>query len=182
VIWLTLVWAMLWGDFGAGSLLAGAAIALFVVWVGRPTDTHVTQLTSFHPLSALVFVVYFAVQLVTSNLQVAWAVVRPRPELCRAIVAVPMHVDSDGITTVVANAITLTPGTMTVDVRERDGGVPAVLYVHVLEFGDADTVRRDVLRLERLAVYAFGNREQRARIDLAVERSRSGGPLVGDGR
>jgi len=168
VIWLTIVWALLWGDFSLGSLLGGLAIALFVVWVGRPADVHGMQLTSFHPISAVVFVGYFSWQLVKSNLEVAWEVIRPRPNLDRAIVAVPMHVDSDGIVTVVANAVTLTPGTLTVDVHDVDDGQPPVIYVHVLQFDDIESVRRDVLQLERLAVRAFGTKEQRAEVDRVV--------------
>lgn len=168
VVWLTLVWALLWGDFGLASLAAGAAVALFVVWIGRPADVHGMQLTSFHPLSALVFVAYFAVQLVKSNLQVAWTVVSPRPNVHTAIVAVPMHVDSDGIVTVVANAVTLTPGTLTVDVHESDDGTPPVIYVHVLQFADVESVRTEVLHLERLAVRAFGTKQQRADLEEVV--------------
>lgn len=165
VIWLTLVWALLWGDFGLASLLAGVAVALFVVWIGRPADVHGMQLTAFHPLPALVFVGYFSVQLVKSNLQVAWTVISPRPDVHTAIVAIPMHVASDGIVTLVANAVTLTPGTLTVDVHESDDGTPAVIYVHVLQFTDVESVRAEVLVLERLAVRAFGSRQQRADLD-----------------
>jgi multicomponent Na+:H+ antiporter subunit E len=177
VIWLTLVWAFLWGDFGLASLVAGVAVALFIVWIGRPADVHGVQLTSFHPLSALVFLGYFSVQLVKSNLQVAWTVISPRPDVHTALVAVPMHVASEGIVTVVANAVTLTPGTLTVDVHEPDDGTPAVIYVHVLQFEDVESVRADVLQLERRAVRAFGTKQQRHDLDevVAARAARSDG-------
>jgi multicomponent Na+:H+ antiporter subunit E len=166
IIWLTLVWAMLWGDFGLASLLSGAGIAVFVVWIARPTGVRGIQLTSFHPVSAVVFVVYFLFQLVKSNFQVAWEVITPGSNVNRAIVAIPMHVATDGLVALVGNAITLTPGTLTVDVHEatEPGGSPT-LYVHVLHFEDVDAIRRDVLTLERLAVRGFGTRQQRADID-----------------
>lgn len=185
IIWLTLVWALLWGDFTLGSLLSGLVVALFVVWIGRPADVHGMQLTAFHPLSALVFVGWFSIELVKSNLQVAWAVINPRSNTHTAIVAIPMHVASDGIVTVVANAVTLTPGTLTVDVHEADDDdhtiadaigstTPPVIYVHVLQFTDEESVRRDVLRLERYVVRAFGTKEHRAELDRVVaERSRA---------
>lgn len=183
IIWLTLVWALLWGDFTFGSLVVGLVIALFVVWIGRPAGVHGLQLTAFHPLSALVFVGWFSLELVKSNLQVAWAVISPRSITHTAIVAVPMHVTSDGIVTVVANAVTLTPGTLTVDVHEADdddhtiaeaigSATPPVIYVHVLQFTDEESVRRDVLRLERFVVRAFGTKQQRAELERVVaERS-----------
>ncbi len=165
VIWLTLLWALLWGDLGAASLLSGLAVAVFVVLVAHPTGVRGIQLTSFHPASALVFLVYFLIQLVKSNLQVAWEVVTPGSNVNRAIIAVPLHVTTDGLATLVGNAITLTPGTLTVDVRSDAPDQPPVLYVHVLHFDSVDALRRDVLRLERLAVRAFGTREQRAELD-----------------
>ncbi len=168
IIWLTFVWALLWGDLGLASLLSGLGIALFVVLIARPTGVHGVQLTSFHPLSAVVFLGYFLVQLVKSNFQVAWEVITPRPSMNRAIIAVPLHVSTDGLVTVVGNAITLTPGTLTVDVRRDDPERPPVLYVHALHFTDVDSLRRSVLRLERLAVRAFGTRQQRDELDRVV--------------
>lgn len=168
IIWLTIVWALLWGDFGVASLLSGLGIAVFVVLVARPTGVHGVQLTSFHPVSAVVFLGYFLVQLVKSNFQVAWEVITPGSNVNRAIISVPLHVTTDGLTTVVGNAITLTPGTLTVDVRHDDPDRPPVLYVHALHFTDVDTLRRDVLRLERLAVRAFGTKEQRAELERVV--------------
>ncbi len=168
VIWLTLVWALLWGDLGLASLLSGLGIAVFVVLVARPTGAHGIQITSFHPASALAFLVYFVVQLVKSNLQVAWEVITPWSNVNRAIVAVPLHVTTDGLATVIGNAITLTPGTLTVEVRSDGPDRPPVLYVHVLHFTDVDSLHRDVLRLERLAVRAFGTKEQRSELDRVV--------------
>lgn len=169
IIWLTIVWALLWGDFGLASLLSGLAIALVVVVLARPTGVHGLQLTSFHPLSALVFLVYFLYQLVKSNLIVTWEVITPGSQINRAIVAIPMHVSTPGLVTLVGNAITLTPGTLTVDVREPVVGRPPVLYVHVLHFDHVDAVRRDVLTLERRVVRAFGTHEQRADLDRVVD-------------
>jgi multicomponent Na+:H+ antiporter subunit E len=168
IIWLALVWALLWGDLGLASLLSGLGIAVFVVLVARPTGVHGIQLTSFHPVSAVVFLVYFFVQLVKSNLQVAWEVITPRPNMNRAVISVPLHVSTDGLVTAVGNAITLTPGTLTVDVRRDDPDRPPVLYVHALHFTDVDSLRRNVLRLERLAVRAFGTKEQRVELERVV--------------
>lgn len=170
VIWLTLVWAMLWGDFGLASLLSGVAVAVFVVWIARPTGVRGIQLTSFHPVWAVVFVVYFLFQLVKSNLEVAWEVITPGSNVNRAVVAIPMHVATDGLIALVGNAITLTPGTLTVDVHEatEPDGLPT-LYVHVLHFGDVDAIRRDVLTLERLAVRAFGTDQQRTAVDRVYD-------------
>jgi multicomponent Na+:H+ antiporter subunit E len=175
IIWLAIVWALLWGDLGVASLLSGLGIAVFVVLIARPTGVRGMQLTSFHPVSAVVFLAYFFVQLVKSNFQVAWEVITPRPRKNRAIIAVPLHVSTEGLVTAVGNAITLTPGTLTVDVRRDDPERPPVLYVHALHFSDVDSLRRSVLRLERLAVRAFGTKEQRHELDRVVATWSDGG-------
>ena len=43
-----------------------------------------------------------------------------------------------------------------------------MLYVHALHFTDVESLRRDVLRLERLAVRAFGTKEQRGELERVV--------------
>jgi len=170
VLWLTLLWALLWGDFSAASLLAGLAIAIAVVVIARPTGVRGIQLTTFHPVSALVYLGYFMYQLVKSNLHVAWEIITPGSKIDRAIVAVPMHVSTAGLVTLVGNSVTLTPGTLTVDVRGSDNDRPPTLYIHVLHYKDSATVRASVYRLERLVVKAFGTRQQVAAIDAAVTK------------
>ena len=54
---------------------------------------------------------------------------------------------------VVANVITLTPGTITIEAH----GTPPVLYVNVMHLHDLDGVRRDLLHIEELSVRAFGS-------------------------
>jgi multicomponent Na+:H+ antiporter subunit E len=66
---------------------------------------------------------------------------------------------------VLADAISLTPGTLTLEVdRAR-----STLYVHVLEVGEGPDavarVRRDIVALERLAIRAVGTAQARAVVD-----------------
>ena len=61
------------------------------------------------------------------------------------------------------------------DVRRDDPDRPPVLYVHALHFTDVASLRRDILRLERLAVRAFGTKEQRAELDRVVSSWSDGG-------
>ena len=164
VVWLTALWVLLWGDLTVQNVVAGVAIALVVVAIAWPTGTRVMSPASFHPFAALRYLVYFIGQLVISNLIVAREIITPGSSLNRAIVAVPMHTPSAGINTLVANCVTLTPGTITVDVNMPAPGSDAMptLYIHVLQFADAESARRDVYRLERYAVAAFGDHSLRA--------------------
>ncbi len=153
VPWLTAVWVALWGDVAVGTLLGGAAVALGVVTAFRDDLEHLSL--RVRPLAALRFVGYFAVQLLESNRVVAVEIVTPPLHIREGIVAVALQGASPGLVTLVANAVTLTPGTLTLEVDRRDDGY--VLYVHVLHLRTVEEVRRDVRTLEYLAVRAFGS-------------------------
>ncbi|MEM8618130.1 MAG: Na+/H+ antiporter subunit E [Actinomycetota bacterium] len=176
VLWLTVLWALLWGDFGIANLIAGAVIALIVTVIARPTGVSGYEAVPFRPVWVLVFCGYFLYLLVVSNLSVAREILRPRPQLRRAIIAVPLHAGTDGVVTVVANTITLTPGTLTVDVRPGDEAVgrQPVLYVHALQL-DREATLESIYRIERLAVRAFGTSEQLAAVDAARRERAVGG-------
>jgi multicomponent Na+:H+ antiporter subunit E len=76
--------------------------------------------------------VYFLWDLLVSSVQVAVAVIAP--ERCRPrLVTIPLNVQSDAGITMVANFISLTPGTLSVDVSPDQG----TLLVHSLLAGDS---------------------------------------------
>lgn len=161
VVWLAVMWMLLWGTFSTANLVNGVLIGIVLVTVIPPSalrDDHFTV----HPLPALSFVVWFAWALLVSNLSVAKEVLAPpgRTGIRPAIVAVPLRTRSGRLATLIANAITLTPGTMTVDARGR----PAVLFVHVMSFSDRESTLAEMADLERRIVDAFGTAEERALI------------------
>lgn len=79
----------------------------------------------------LAFVPFFAWELLRANLRVALAVLRPRRHLRPAIVAVPLDLRSDAAIQLLAVTITLTPGTLTIDLSSDR----RTLYVHVVDLG-----------------------------------------------
>ena len=159
VAWLTLVWVGLWGSVTAANVLGGLALSAGMV-VLLPLTSLPPQ-GNVRPLALLRFVGFFAVDLVLATLRVMGQVLRPRLNLRRAVVAVPVRGASDRLLTLLANAISLTPGTLTLEVdRPR-----STLYVHVLDIGEGpqalERVRTSILRIERLAILAVGPEEAR---------------------
>ena len=157
VAWLTVVWVGLWGSVTPANVFGGLAVGVLLVR-GLPM-TEVTSSSVIRPFHLLRFVGFFVVDLVRSSLQVTVLVLRPRRSLRQAVVAVPVRGASDQLLTLLANAISLTPGTLTLEVdRPR-----STLYVHVLDVGaDVEQVRRDILVVERLAILAVGSAQCRA--------------------
>lgn len=164
IAFLVAVWLGLWSDVSfanvsSGLLVAGLIVVLFDTW---RTGTFVVR-----PLHAIRFALYFLYQLVAASLVVARTVVAPRHGVRTGIVAIPLRGCSDALATLIADAISLTPGTLTLEVR-RD---PLTLYVHALNVRDVSQIQAEVRRLEVLAIRAFGSAEAIA--GLAVDDTRS---------
>jgi multicomponent Na+:H+ antiporter subunit E len=150
--WLAAVWVALWGDVTAGNVLAGAAVAVGLVSVfpgARPGPA-----APVRPVALLRFAGFFVWQVIKANAILSWEIVTPKRHLEAGIVGVELHTQSDAVITLIANAITLTPGSLALMVHRS--GSRRVLYVHILHLNDVDAVRRDLARTERLAIAAFG--------------------------
>jgi multicomponent Na+:H+ antiporter subunit E len=150
-VWLVAVWAFLWEDLSPGSLVGGALVAAAVLAAYPPRAA--VRKGRFRLLPAIRFLAYFAWKLVQASFVVAWEIVTPRNRINEAVVAVPVRHFSHALTTLVANAISLTPGTLTIEVNQES----TMLYVHVLHFRTVDQVRREVRTLETMAIKAFGD-------------------------
>lgn len=99
----------------------------------------------------LVFVVYFLLELVRANLRVARAVLSTGSALHPAIVRVPSAARTTTEVTMLANAITMTPGTLTLEVDPDTFD----LYVHGLDVRDLEVFRAGIARTERLLLKAM---------------------------
>lgn len=128
VVILALLWAGITGDFSGFNLLFGAAIGGLAVAVLRASFAPPRALRKLRRILSLAGL--FLYELLASAVRVALVVVRPdiRAAVRPAIVAVPLTVRSDAEITLLANLITLTPGTLSIDLSEDR----SVLYVHVL--------------------------------------------------
>jgi multicomponent Na+:H+ antiporter subunit E len=157
--WLLVVWLALWGSVTTANVLGGLVVAAGVQLLPDPHP--VGGRFSLRPLSALRFLGYFAYKVVEANIFVARQVVSRRDRFSASVVEVPLRGASDSLVTVVANAFGLMPGSVTIEVR-RD---PPTLYVHALHLRGVDEVRRDINRLEVMAVRAFGSAEALAGIE-----------------
>jgi multicomponent Na+:H+ antiporter subunit E len=86
------------------------------------------------------FMLYFLVQLVTANIRVAVEVLTPSFTMHPAIVAIQLDIRHDIEITLLANLITLTPGTLSLDISSDK----RVLYVHTMYVSDIDAFRREI--------------------------------------
>lgn len=90
------------------------------------------------------FAGYFAYEFLKSNVVLLREIIRRRPRAAPAIVALPLRCRNRLETVFLANLITLTPGTLTLEVAEE----PPTLYVHGMFAGDPDGFRAELRDLE----------------------------------
>jgi len=164
LVWLAVVWVALWGRLTPGNAVAGLVVAAAVIVV-----LPVAQLrgvpSRVRPLRLARFAGYFVAKLVEANAVVAWEVLTPsNRRVNEGIVAIPLCRASGLAVTILANTITLTPGTLVVDI----GASPTTLFVHVLHLRSIEDVRRSVLRLEWLLVRALADDESVRDVEAAL--------------
>lgn len=99
----------------------------------------------------VVFVGFFLYELVLANLRVAYEVVTPTHHMRAAIVRVRTNTRTDLELTSLANAITMTPGTLSLEVDPETND----LYVHTLFLDSRDEFLADLAQMERLLLKAM---------------------------
>lgn len=158
---LVLVWTLLWGEFSWANVIAGLLVAA-VVLIFFPLPP-VTFAGRIRPLGLLRFSLRFLTDLVVASLQVAWLAFRPGRLPRSAVAAVPLRVHSDLNLTLIAEAVSLTPGSLIVEADRATG----TLYIHILgveSTADVEQFRHDVLALEARLIRAVGSDTELRRI------------------
>lgn len=140
VLALAIAWAAITGNFTGINLLFGAGVASVAVLLLRQSFAPPVILKRLRRIAALTLL--FLRELIVSAVRVAIVVLTPdlRSTLRPAIIAFPLTVKSDAEITLLANLITLTPGTLTVDVAEDR----SVLYVHALTLESREALIADI--------------------------------------
>lgn len=138
VVALASLWMFLTGELTVVNLVVGAGLAFVVRVFGERVAGFSPTLRQYWRAFALV--VFFFRELIASNVKVAMIVASPRYHIRPGIVGVPLDARSDAEITLLANLITLTPGTMSVDVSEDR----RTLYVHGMDVADRDAFIRSI--------------------------------------
>jgi multicomponent Na+:H+ antiporter subunit E len=164
MVWLVVVWMLLWGTWSWANLLSGLVVAL--VLLALLPLPHVVGGSRVRPLPLLVFLGHFVTDLVVSGAEVAWQALRPGGVHSTAIVQVRLRADSDLLLTMVAEATSLVPGSLVLDLDREQ----RLITLHLLPVRDLEDVARKkahVLVVEGRLVRAFGSAADIAALDGA---------------
>ncbi len=166
---LLVLWVFLWGSYSASTILTGAIVATVIplIFYLPPIE----NVSRFHLGWALWFVMHLFIDITRSSFIVAGQAIGIGYSDKSAVIRVPLRSRSDLILTATAEASTLIPGTVVIDVdREaRD------LYLHVFSVRsqeDVDRARADALAIEARAIRAIGSVRDMKRL-AAEERRRA---------
>lgn len=168
ILLLTLTWVALQGSISLGNVLLGVVFGWAILRISRPLfdaedPTESRRLREgVRPLLRLwrvfVLIVVFLRELVISALQVARYTVQPTLDIRPAIIEYPLDVETGREITMLANLISLTPGTLSLDVSPDCDW----LYVHAIsvETDDGSEVISEIKgSLEKHVSRALGPRE-----------------------
>ena len=167
VLLLQVVWLLLWGRVTPNLVLSGVLVAVLVVWA-FPLPA-VRGRGRLRPVGALRLAGRFVLDLAVASVQIAALAVGPGSRARTAVVAVGLRTRSELVMTLVAQGVTLVPGTLVIELRRRTG----TLFLHVLDSPGGDPVaeaRESVLALEARVLRAFGSDEDIASLDAEARR------------
>ena len=133
---LALVWAMITGNFAPANIAFGFGLGFVVLLLAGPVIGSRDYVASIRDVISLV--TFFLYELILSNFRMAWDVIRPRLDIQPGVLAIPIDAITDVEITLLANLVTLTPGSLTLDVSDDR----QTIYLHVMDMGDAEAVRR----------------------------------------
>ena len=165
LVGLVALWLFLWDHIDALTVVTGVLLAIAVTRVLYLPPVLLSG--RFNPWRGLLLGLRMMFDVVVASLQVAFFAVNPRWQPMNSILAVQLLTRSDLVTTLTAEAISVVPGTVVVDIDRERG----LLYLHALGTrteADLERTHRNVLGTEERIVLAIGTHAQA----LAVREAR----------
>jgi multicomponent Na+:H+ antiporter subunit E len=168
---LVALWIFLWDHVDVLTVTTGVLLAIAVT---RALYLPPVLLSGrFNPWRGLLLGLRMMFDVVVASIQVAFKSIWPTWQPMNAIIDVQLLTRSDLVTTLTAEAITVVPGTVVIDIDRERG----LLYLHALGTRtpeDIDRARERVLATEERIVLAIGTRAQARAVHEGRRRRRAG--------
>jgi multicomponent Na+:H+ antiporter subunit E len=148
---LAVAWAALTGNITLSGLLVGFALGSAALYLTKPLfpgcERYFRRVLNWTRLGIL-----FLYELVVSSVQVVWDVLTPQHKARPGIIAMPLDVEGEMEVLLVTNLISLTPGTLSLDVSDDC----RTLYIHAMFADDPDAIRAQMKTgMERWVIEAM---------------------------
>ena len=129
---LTFIWVALTGSMYYSNFLFGFLLGFFILWIMNRNETD--QRYFYRVPKTISFIFFFLYEMIVANLQVAYDVITPKYFFKPGIVKYPMDARSDFEINLLSTIISLTPGTLILDVSDDK----KTLYIHVMYLQDKE--------------------------------------------
>ncbi|MCE8013864.1 Na+/H+ antiporter subunit E [Billgrantia desiderata] len=147
---LALAWVILSGDFSGVNLVVGLVFGYITLVLIEPQVDALAGYPARVP-RILRFLGFFIKELVQANLRVGFDILTPPWHMKPGVIAMPLEARTELEITMVANLISLTPGTLSLDVSDDR----KVLYIHAMFLDDEEELRRNLKEMECRALELF---------------------------
>ncbi len=137
-ILLALVWGAVTGSFGVANLVFGFVIAALALWIIREQYHTEDYLVRAWRITSLIL--RFLKDLFVSAMRVAVLVLSPTRRYQPGFIAFKLTTDRNAEIALLANLITLTPGTLSVDVSDDK----STLFIHCMDVPDTEALKREI--------------------------------------
>lgn len=135
---LAILWLLLVNQLSAGHLVLGVLLGWLISFAtSRFWPEHIRIR---HPLALLRYLLVLIIDIVRGSFQVAYLILRGPARLRPAFVSVPLALRTDFAISLLANTISLTPGTVSALLSADK----RTLIVHTLDTGDADALVAEI--------------------------------------
>jgi multicomponent Na+:H+ antiporter subunit E len=133
---LSIIWTFLTGSFTVANFLFGLLVGYFVLWLGRPYLDTRFYLASVS--GTFTFLGQYLRAIVLANIQLARDLLRPEMPFVSGIIEFKTEGLNRAEVAVLANMISLTPGTLSMD-TDASG---TIIYIHSVYAADPEELRR----------------------------------------
>ncbi|WP_173923226.1 Na+/H+ antiporter subunit E [Agromyces sp. Marseille-P2726] len=167
---LVVLWIFLWDHIDVLTITTGVVLAIAITRVLYLPPILLSG--RFNPWRGLLFGLRMMLDVTIASLQVGFFAVNPRWQPMNSIIAIQLLTRSDLVPTLTAEATSVVPGTVVVDIDRERG----LLYLHLLGTrtqADIERMRNQVLGMEEGIVLAIGTREQAASVRAARRERRA---------
>jgi len=135
---LAILWLLLVNRLSAGHLVLGALLGWLIPFATSPFWPE--QIRIRHPLALMRYLGIFVIDIVRGSFLVAWLILRGPARLRPAFVRVPLALRTDLAISLLANTISLTPGTVSALLAADK----RTLIVHTIDTGDGDALVAEI--------------------------------------
>ncbi len=135
---LAISWALLTGNVDFMNFIQGFVIGYIILFVLKRAIGADKYFKKFPRIFAFIF--FFFRELVKANIIVAYDILTPTDHMRPGIIELELDAETDAEITLLANLITMTPGTLSIDIsKDRKK-----LYIHAMYIDDIEKTKREL--------------------------------------